>query len=48
MDDIRLLAGWMKDDADIWLNEMKKLRNGENVVLDLLPDNNPKNKYMQL
>lgn len=48
MRDIKIIADWMEDDARTWLDEMKKIRDNGGVVCRLIPENEPKNKFMQL
>lgn len=46
--DIKLLSEWMNDDAMIWIDEMKKARDGGTVTYNLLPENDKHNKYIRL
>lgn len=48
IEDIKLLSEWMKDDAMVWIDEMKKARDGGPVTYNLLPENDKHNKYMRL
>lgn len=48
MEDIKMLADWMKDDAMTWLDEMKKARDGSVTEYALLPENDKRNKYCRL
>lgn len=48
LEDIKIIAEWMYDDGMMWLDEMKKARNGGNVERPLMPENDKKNKYMRL
>lgn len=48
IEDIKLLSEWMKDDAMVWIDEMKKSRDGGPVTYNLLPENDKHNKYMRL
>ena len=48
MEDIKLLSEWMNDDAMIWIDEMKKARDGGTVTYNLLPENDKHNKYIRL
>ncbi len=41
-------ADWMREDAAMWINQMKQLRDGEAPNYDLVPNNNPRNKYCSL
>lgn len=47
-DDIVRVAEWMEDDAAVWLDEMKRVRDGIIPVYDLLPKNDERNKYCRL
>ena len=49
LQDIERVARWMADDGAIWVDEMKKARDG-NVIPDyeLIPKNDPKNKYFRV
>ena len=38
----------MNDDAMVWIDEMKKARDGGAVTYNLLPENDKHNKYMRL
>ena len=46
--DIRLLAEWMADDAATWIDEMKRARDGATVERNIMPNNDPRNKFMRL
>lgn len=46
--DIRLLAEWMADDAATWIDEMKRARDGVTVERNIMPNNDPRNKFMRL
>lgn len=46
--DIERMAGWLETDGAIWVTEMKAQRDGGDSDYTLLPNNNPKNKYMRL
>ena len=48
IEDIKLLSEWMNDDAMVWIDEMKKARDGGAVTYNLLPENDKHNKYMRL
>lgn len=48
LDDISRVSDWLFDDGMILLEEMKRERNGSSVSFQLLPDNDPKNKYMKV
>lgn len=48
MEDIKMLAGWMRDDAMTWLDEMKKARDGSVTEYPMLPENDKRNKYCRL
>ena len=48
IEDIKLLSEWMNDDAMVWIDEMKKARDGGTVTYNLLPENDKQNKYMRL
>lgn len=41
-------ADWMREDAAMWINQMKQLRDGDAPNYDLVPNNNPRNKYCSL
>ena len=47
-DDIVRVAEWMEDDAAVWLDEMKRVRDGIIPVYDLIPKNDERNKYCRL
>lgn len=47
-EDIRLLAEWMTDDAMTWIDEMKKARDGGGIIPQILPNNDPHNKFCRL
>ncbi|WP_321424863.1 DUF6712 family protein [uncultured Bacteroides sp.] len=47
-EDIKLLSQWMNDDAMTWLDEMKKERDGGVVTYQILPNNDPANKFCRL
>lgn len=46
--DVERVAGWMSDDAATWIDEMKRARDGSLAEFDLLPKNDPHNKYCRL
>lgn len=46
--DIERVADWMADDAATWVDEMKRARDGSLAEFDLLPKNDPRNKYCRL
>lgn len=48
MEDIKMLADWMRDDAMTWLDEMKKARDGSVTEYPMLPENDKRNKYCRL
>lgn len=48
MQDIKMLAEWMRDDALGWLDEMKQARDGGQRMYDMLPENDKRNKFMRL
>lgn len=48
LEDVRLLSEWMYDDAMVWLEEMKKARDGVTTERQIMPKNDPNNKYMRL
>lgn len=48
LDDIKLVADWLQDDASVWVDEMKRARDGSNASYELLPKNNKRNKYCTL
>lgn len=41
-------ADWMREDAAMWINQMKQLRDGEPSAYELIPKNDPRNKYCSL
>lgn len=49
LEDIERVARWMADDGAIWVDEMKKARDG-NAILDyeLIPKNDIRNKYFRV
>lgn len=48
LNDVERIAGWMADDAAIWIDEMKRARDGSLSGFDLLPKNDSHNKYCRL
>ncbi len=48
MQDIKMLAEWMRDDALGWLDEMKQARDGGQRMYGMLPENDKRNKFMRL
>jgi hypothetical protein len=48
LDDVRRVSDWLFDDGMTLLEEMKRERNGSAISFQLLPDNDPKNKYMKV
>lgn len=48
LDDVERVARWMADDASVWIDEMKKARDGGSVEYELLPKNDCRNKYCRL
>lgn len=48
LEDVIRVAEWMCDDASVWVEEMKRARDGEAGSYDLLPNNNIHNKYCSL
>lgn len=48
LEDIERMAGWLETDGAIWVTEMKEQRDGSVSEYSLLPENNPKNKYVRL
>lgn len=46
--DIKIVSEWMHEDGMQWLDEMKQIRNGGEIHYELLPKNDPKNKYCRL
>lgn len=48
LNDVERIAGWMADDAAIWIDEMKRARDGSISGFDLLPKNDSHNKYCRL
>ncbi len=44
--EVKALSSWLMDDAMTLLDDMKQFRNGATEV-KLLPDNNPRNKYLR-
>lgn len=46
--DIKLIADWLEEDARTWLNEMKRMRDGDEADYPLIPKNDERNKYCRL
>jgi len=46
--EVKQIADWLEEDGKMWINEMKKARNGGTIEYNLLPENNKKNKYCRL
>ena len=48
LDDVRRTSDWMRADAARWLDKMKRARDGSTPNYELLPNNDPRNKYCRL
>ena len=49
LEDVKRVANWMADDAAIWVDEMKRVRDGgQTPEYGLLPENDRRNKYCRL
>ena len=48
LEDIERMAGWLEADGAMWVSEMKEQRDGKVGEYSLLPENDPKNKYVRL
>lgn len=48
LDDIQRFANWMQEDAAVYIQEMKKERDGRGEEYCMMPENNRKNKYCSL
>lgn len=48
LDDVRRASDWMRADAARWIDKMKRARDGSEPDYELLPKNNPHNKYCRL
>ena len=48
LDDVRRASDWMRADAARWLDKMKRARDGSTPDYELLPKNDPRNKYCRL
>lgn len=49
LEDIERVARWMADDGAIWVDEMKKARDGNAIIdYELIPKNDIRNKYFRV
>ena len=48
LEDVRRASDWMRADAARWLDKMKRARDGSTPDYELLPKNDPRNKYCRL
>ncbi len=46
--EVKQIAAWLEEDGKMWLNEMKRARDGGESEFPLLPKNDRKNKFMSL
>ena len=48
LEDVNRVSQWLADDAAVWIDEMKRARDGASPEYDLLPKNDKRNKYCRL
>ena len=48
MREVQRIADWMAEDAEIWIERMKQARDGSSLDVELLPDNDVRNKFCRL
>lgn len=48
LEDVNRVSQWLVDDAAVWIDEMKRARDGSIPEYDLLPKNDKRNKYCRL
>ena len=48
LEDVRRASDWMRADAARWFDKMKRARDGSTPDYELLPKNDPRNKYCRL
>lgn len=48
LEDVNRVSQWLADDAAVWIDEMKRARDGNIPEYDLLPKNDKRNKYCRL